>query len=32
MSLPNLEGIFAQVAVEQDTAGVTRQLLECMEA
>jgi ABC-2 type transport system ATP-binding protein len=32
MSLPNLEGIFAQLAVEQDTAGVTRQLLECMEA
>jgi len=32
MSLPNLERIFAQVTVEQDTAGVTRQLLECMEA
>lgn len=32
MSLPNLEGIFAQLAVEQDTAGVARQLLECMEA
>jgi ABC-2 type transport system ATP-binding protein len=31
MSLPNLEGIFAQVAVEQDTAGITRQFLECME-
>jgi ABC-2 type transport system ATP-binding protein len=32
MSLPTLEGIFAQLAVEQDTAGVTRQLLACMEA
>lgn len=31
MSLPNLEGIFAQLAVEQDTAGITRQFLECME-
>jgi ABC-2 type transport system ATP-binding protein len=32
MSLPNLEGIFAQLAVEQDTARVTRNLLSCMEA
>jgi hypothetical protein len=32
MSLPTLEGIFAQLAVDQDTAGITRQLLECMEA
>ena len=32
MSLPNLEGIFAQLAVEQDTAGITRQFVECMEA
>ncbi len=32
MSLPTLEGIFAQLAVEQDTAGITRQFLECMEA
>jgi ABC-2 type transport system ATP-binding protein len=32
MSLPTLEGIFAQLAVEQDTVGVTRQLLACMEA
>lgn len=31
MSLPNLEGIFAQLAVEQDTAGITRQFLACME-
>ncbi len=32
MSLPNLEGIFAQLVVEQDTAGITRQFLQCMEA
>jgi ABC-2 type transport system ATP-binding protein len=32
MSLPNLEGIFAQLAIEQDTAGITRRFLECMEA
>jgi ABC-2 type transport system ATP-binding protein len=32
MSLPNLEGIFAQLAVEQDTAGITRRFFECMEA
>jgi ABC-2 type transport system ATP-binding protein len=32
MSLPNLEGIFGQLAIEQDTAGVARQFLECMEA
>jgi ABC-2 type transport system ATP-binding protein len=32
MSLPTLEGIFAQLAVDQDTAAITRQLLECMEA
>jgi ABC-2 type transport system ATP-binding protein len=32
MSLPTLEGIFAQLAIEQDTAGITRQFLECMEA
>ncbi len=32
MALPTLEGIFAQLAVEQDTAGITRQLLDCMEA
>ena len=32
MSQPNLEGIFAQLAVEQDTAGITRQLVACMEA
>jgi ABC-2 type transport system ATP-binding protein len=32
LSLPTLEGIFEQLAVEQDTAGVARQLLEYMEA
>jgi len=32
MSLPTLEGIFAQLAVEQDTAGITRRLVECMES
>jgi len=32
MSLQSLEGIFAQLAIEQDTAGITRQFLECMEA
>jgi len=31
MSLPTLEGIFSQLAVEQDTAAVTRQLVEVME-
>src|SRR5437763_1746803 len=30
MSLPTLEGIFAQLAIEQDTAGITQQFLECM--
>ncbi len=32
MSLPNLEGIFAQLAIEQDTDAIVRQFLECMEA
>jgi ABC-2 type transport system ATP-binding protein len=32
MSLPNLEGIFAQLAIEQDTGGMARQFLEWMEA
>ena len=32
MSLPDLEGIFSQLAVEQDTAGITRQMLRLMEA
>lgn len=31
MSLPTLEDIFAQLAVEQDTAGITRDLAELVE-
>jgi ABC-2 type transport system ATP-binding protein len=31
MSLPTLEEIFAQLAVEQDTAGITRDLAELVE-
>jgi ABC-2 type transport system ATP-binding protein len=32
MAQPTLEGIFSQLAVEQDTAAVTRRLIQCMEA
>jgi len=32
MALPDLEGIFSQLAVEQDTAGITRQMLQLMES
>ena len=32
MSLPTLEEIFSQLAIEQDTAGITRQIVELMEA
>ena len=32
MSLPTLEDIFSQLAVEQDTTGITRQLIQLMEA
>ena len=32
MSLPDLEGIFSQLAVEQDTAAITREMLQLMEA
>ena len=32
MSLPTLEEIFSQLAIEQDTAGITRQILQLMEA
>jgi ABC-2 type transport system ATP-binding protein len=32
MSLPTLEGIFSQLAVEQDTASITKQIVELMEA
>jgi ABC-2 type transport system ATP-binding protein len=31
MSLPTLEGIFSQLAIEQDTPAITRQILEVME-
>jgi ABC-2 type transport system ATP-binding protein len=31
MSLPTLEGIFSQLAVEQDTAAITRGIVEVME-
>jgi ABC-2 type transport system ATP-binding protein len=32
MSLPTLEEIFTQLAIEQDTAAITRQIVELMEA
>ena len=32
MSLPTLEGIFSQLAVEQDTASITRGIVDVMEA
>ena len=32
MSLPDLEGIFSQLAVEQDTAAITREMVELMES
>jgi ABC-2 type transport system ATP-binding protein len=32
MSLPNLEDIFSQLAVEQDTAAITQQMLDVMES
>jgi ABC-2 type transport system ATP-binding protein len=32
MSLPDLEGIFSQLAVEQDTAAITREMLHLMES
>jgi len=31
MSLPTLEGIFSQLAVEQDTAAITRGIVDVME-
>ena len=31
MSLPTLESIFSQLAVEQDTAAITRGIVELME-
>jgi len=32
MAQPNLEGIFSHLAVEQDTAAITREMLHLMEA
>lgn len=32
MSLPTLEEIFSQLALEQDTEGITRQMMELIEA
>ena len=32
MSLPDLEGIFSQLAVEQDTAAITREMVGLMES
>lgn len=32
MSLPTLEEIFSQLAVEQDTPGITREIVQVMEA
>ena len=31
MSLPTLEGIFSQLAIEQDTGAITQQILQVME-
>lgn len=31
MSLPTLEGIFSQLAIEQDTGAITRQIVQVME-
>jgi ABC-2 type transport system ATP-binding protein len=32
MSLPTLEEIFSQLAIERDTAGITREILQAMES
>lgn len=32
MSLPTLEGIFSQLAIEQDTAAITHQMMELIES
>jgi hypothetical protein len=32
MSLPTLEEIFSQLAIEQNTEAVTQQIVEAMEA
>jgi ABC-2 type transport system ATP-binding protein len=32
LSRPNLEGIFSQLAIEQDTAAITKEIMQVMEA
>jgi ABC-2 type transport system ATP-binding protein len=32
MALPTLEGIFSQLAIEQDTSAITQQILQVMES
>jgi ABC-2 type transport system ATP-binding protein len=32
MALPSLEGIFSQLAVEQDTAAISGEMLQLMES
>ncbi len=32
LALPNLEGIFSQLAIEQDTAAITREIVEVIES
>jgi ABC-2 type transport system ATP-binding protein len=32
MSLPTLEGIFSQLAVEQDTVGISKQIADLINA
>jgi ABC-2 type transport system ATP-binding protein len=32
LALPNLEGIFSQLAIEHDTAPITRQIVEVIES
>jgi ABC-2 type transport system ATP-binding protein len=32
MSLPTLEGIFSQLAVEQDTAAISKQIVDLIDA
>jgi ABC-2 type transport system ATP-binding protein len=32
LSRPNLEGIFSELAIEQDTAAITREIVEVIES
>ncbi len=32
LSLPNLEGIFSQLAMEQDTVAITREIVQVIES